>query len=102
MLLYVHALKVKAAYRHVHSGPARDCGVADRRRRDASSAAPARVAPLGLAQVEESVDDWVHHGVRAGEDEERLLHALVHVLKRLLVDEEPAAKEKFDLIKSNE
>ncbi len=45
------------------------------------SRAPARRA---LPQVEEAVDDGVHHRVGAGEDEQEVLDALVHVGEGLL------------------
>ncbi len=58
-----------------------------------------------LPQIEESVDDGVHDGVGAGKDEEQILHPLVNVGERLLVDQKPetscAIKLKFNWLIGN-
>ena len=54
------------------------------------------VAGLVLPEVEEAVDDGVHHGVGAGEDEEGVLDALVNLHKRVLVEEKPEEKKWKD------
>ena len=45
--------------------------------------------PFVVPDLEEPVDDGVHDGVEAGEEEQRFLDPLVDVLERLLVDHEP-------------
>ena len=49
---------------------------------------------LVFPEIEESVDDWIHDGVDASEDEETSLNSFVQFLERLIVAKKPENKPK--------
>ncbi len=75
------SIDLKKDYSHLQLQPSASSSSSDSAPPSPVSRAPARRA---LPQVEEAVDDGVHHRVGAGEDEQQVLDALVHVGEGLL------------------